>query len=118
MMHGITETKDEWEGFYTDMAKSLFDEGIGTFRFDFRGHGESGGSQMDVSLSGDVRDIKASLNEVREYWDGDVNFIATSFGAGPAIIASGDLKWINEHVGELTQKQLMFIYKRLEREAW
>jgi DNA-binding response OmpR family regulator len=38
--------------------------------------------------------------------------------AAKAAIASGDLKWINENVGELTQKQLMFIYKRLEREAW
>jgi YesN/AraC family two-component response regulator len=35
-----------------------------------------------------------------------------------AAIAAGDLKWINKNVGELTQKQLMFIYKRLEREAW
>jgi DNA-binding response OmpR family regulator len=35
-----------------------------------------------------------------------------------AAILSGDLSWINEHVGELTQKQLMFIMKRLEREAW
>ena len=35
-----------------------------------------------------------------------------------AAITSGDLKWINENVGELTQKQLMFVYKRLEREAW
>jgi len=35
-----------------------------------------------------------------------------------AAIVSGDLRWINENVGELTQKQLMFIYKRLEREAW
>ncbi len=35
-----------------------------------------------------------------------------------AAILSGDLKWINENVGELTQKQLMFIFKRLEREAW
>jgi len=35
-----------------------------------------------------------------------------------AAIASGDLKWINENVGELTQRQLMFIYKRLECEAW
>ena len=35
-----------------------------------------------------------------------------------AAIAAGDLKWINENVGELTQKQLMFISKRLEREAW
>ena len=35
-----------------------------------------------------------------------------------AAIASGDLRWINENVGELTQRQLMFIYKRLECEAW
>jgi ActR/RegA family two-component response regulator len=35
-----------------------------------------------------------------------------------AAIVSGDLTWINENVGELTQKQLKFILKRLEREAW
>ena len=35
-----------------------------------------------------------------------------------AAILSGDLKWINENIGELTQKQLMFIFKRLEMEAW
>jgi DNA-binding response OmpR family regulator len=35
-----------------------------------------------------------------------------------AAIVSGDLQWINEHVGELTQKQLRFIYKRLEMESW
>jgi DNA-binding response OmpR family regulator len=33
-------------------------------------------------------------------------------------IASGDLQWMNENIGELTQKQLMFVYGRLEREAW
>ncbi len=35
-----------------------------------------------------------------------------------AAVVSGDLKWINENVGELTQKQLMYVFKRLEREAW
>ena len=35
-----------------------------------------------------------------------------------AAILSGDLRWINQNIGELTQKQLMFIYKRLESEAW
>ena len=35
-----------------------------------------------------------------------------------AAILSGDLRWINRNIGELTQKQLMFIYKRLESEAW
>lgn len=35
-----------------------------------------------------------------------------------AAIVSGDLNWIRENVGELTEDQLMFVYKRLEREAW
>jgi len=35
-----------------------------------------------------------------------------------AAIISGDLGWINRNVGELTQKQLMFIQGRLESEVW
>jgi DNA-binding response OmpR family regulator len=35
-----------------------------------------------------------------------------------AAIVSGDLNWIRINIGELTEEQLMFIYKRLEREAW
>ncbi|MFZ3116334.1 MAG: response regulator [Syntrophales bacterium] len=38
--------------------------------------------------------------------------------AAQAAILSGDLNWIRENVGELTERQLQFIYKRLEREAW
>jgi len=37
---------------------------------------------------------------------------------GKAAISSGDLRWINENIGELTQKQLRFVIKRMEREAW
>jgi DNA-binding NtrC family response regulator len=35
-----------------------------------------------------------------------------------AALASADLRWLNEEIGELTQKQLKYIYSRLEREAW
>lgn len=35
-----------------------------------------------------------------------------------AAILSGDLQWIRKNVGDLSEEQLMFIYKRLEREAW
>lgn len=35
-----------------------------------------------------------------------------------AAITSGDLRWINENVGELNQKQLKFIFKRLERQSY
>lgn len=35
-----------------------------------------------------------------------------------AAIVSGDLNWIRINIGELTEEQLTFIYKRLEREVW
>ncbi len=35
-----------------------------------------------------------------------------------AAIISGDLEWIRKNVGELPEEKLLFIYKRLEREAW
>jgi DNA-binding NtrC family response regulator len=39
-------------------------------------------------------------------------------GEAKAAIASGDLQWIQEHIGTLSAEQLAFVYKRLEREAW
>lgn len=33
-------------------------------------------------------------------------------------IVSGDLQWIQKNIGPLSDEQLQFIYKRLEREAW
>ena len=61
-----------------------------------------------------------------QYWDDTRYHIPGSAalaeyqlsGRAKYAITQGDLNWINENVGELTQKQLMFIYKRLEREAW
>jgi len=38
--------------------------------------------------------------------------------AAKAAIVSADLKWLNEQIGELSQKQLLYIYKRMKREAW
>jgi DNA-binding NtrC family response regulator len=35
-----------------------------------------------------------------------------------AAIVSGDLKWIQKNIGKLSEQQLAFIHKRLEREAW
>ena len=88
MMHGITESKDEWGDFYVDMAKELNNNFIGTLRFDFRGHGESGGTSMDVSIIGDILDVKASLEQIKKYWDEKIVFVATSFSAGPAIMTA------------------------------
>ena len=39
-------------------------------------------------------------------------------GKAKAALLSGDLEWIRTNVGDLSEEQLLFIYKRLEREAW
>ncbi len=73
------------------------------------------------------REVLQALNRTAddsEFWrdlmeNGPVALEGYNLSAeAKAAVASGDLKWINDNVGELTQKQLMFIYKRLEREAW
>jgi DNA-binding NtrC family response regulator len=35
-----------------------------------------------------------------------------------AALLSGDLEWIRRNIGELSEEQLLYIHKRLEREAW
>lgn len=93
MLHGITESKDEYGGFYKDLAEALNSKGVGTLRLDFRGHGESSGSSMDISVLGDVLDIDASVIQLPQEGSAPMALIATSFGAGPAILAASTRRW-------------------------
>lgn len=88
LMHGITVDKNEWENFYVDLASELSSHDIASMRFDFRGHGESDGTSLDVSVIGDVLDLKAARTEIRRHWTGKLNLIATSFGGGPTLLAA------------------------------
>jgi pimeloyl-ACP methyl ester carboxylesterase len=91
MTHGILESKDEYGGFYVDIAAILAERGIGSLRFDFRGHGESSGSTMDISIVGDVIDLKSSVKQLPLEIDEPVALVGTSFGAGPSILAASGL---------------------------
>jgi CheY-like chemotaxis protein len=53
-----------------------------------------------------IEDGSNALKEYRLSWE------------AKAAILSGDVQWIRKHVGDLSQDQLLFLYKRLEREAW
>ena len=35
-----------------------------------------------------------------------------------AAIASGDVQWVYDNVSDLPEREMAFLYKRLEREAW
>ncbi len=72
----------------------------------------------------EVLKVLTRTTEDKRFWNslmekgGDALWEYTLTNDAKAAIASGDLAWINENVGELTQKQLMYVFKRLEREVW
>lgn len=86
LAHGITMDKNEWENLYVDISQELCKKGFGSLRFDFRGHGESEGHQRDITIIGELLDVSASAEKITECWEGGISIVATSFGAGPAIL--------------------------------
>jgi DNA-binding NtrC family response regulator len=57
------------------------------------------------------------LHELMEKGSDALKDYKLSFTAKAAII-SGDIEWIKENVDKLNEKQMDFLYKRLERESW
>ena len=86
MAHGILESKDEYLGFYADIASALREKGIGSLRFDFRGHGESTGTSMDISIGGDLVDLTTSIQQLASLEPHRLALVGTSFGAGPVTL--------------------------------
>lgn len=86
LAHGINADKDEWNNFHVTIADRLESIGYSSLRFDFRGHGESGGKPEDMTIAGETMDLSSSITQLLVLSQHDeAVIIATSFGAGPAI---------------------------------
>lgn len=64
LVHGRGVTRHE-SGFFDRIAEGLAAAGIASFRFDLRGHGESEGTQEDVTLAGLLNDVRAGFEVLR-----------------------------------------------------
>ena len=89
-MHGISVNKDEYLGFFHEGAKRLGDRGIGSIRFDFRGHGDSSGNSLDFSIVGQNLDVRAIVDFAQHNFARGtrLHIVGASFGAPPAIFAA------------------------------
>jgi uncharacterized protein len=85
LAHGITTEKTE-DGIFTQLSESLCYAGFNVLCFDFRGHGESGGTPEDMTIAGEVLDLKASIDYATKTWGKRNAVVAASFGAVSAII--------------------------------
>lgn len=81
LCHGITVDKEE-DGIFTELAHKLCIAGFAVFRFDFRGHGESEGKSVDMTVMGEVRDLKAAVNFLQEKGYKDFGILGASFAGG------------------------------------
>lgn len=86
-VHGITSSRDEL-GFHSDYAEYLSENGITTFRFDYRFHGgkNDGSTKLEeLSLCGIINDIDAAFNALKSNIDNKIKsffIVGTSFGGG------------------------------------
>ena len=80
LAHGITVNKDE-SGVFVQLADQLVENGFAVFRFDFRGHGKSGGKSVDMTLSGELSDLTAAINLVKQQYC-QIGLLGASFGGG------------------------------------
>lgn len=82
LCHGLTGTGKRGE-IFEEMAIRLAEAGIASFRFDFRGHGESEGNYNDITLTGEKRDIEAAFSFLKPMGYRNFGILAASFAAGP-----------------------------------
>ena len=81
LCHGITVTKEEG-GIFTKLAERLAENDFAVFRFDFRGHGESEGNSIDLTITGEKKDLEAAVKFMQDSGYKDFGITVASFGGG------------------------------------
>jgi len=83
LCHGISVNKDE-DGIFVELSEKLVDKGYAVFRFDFRGHGESGGRSIDMTITGEQDDIESAVTCMGKRGFTSFGLLGVSFAGGPA----------------------------------
>ena len=81
MCHGIRGNKDEC-GAFIKLSEDLLKIGYSSFRFDFNGHGESGGLDKDMTITKEIRDLETTVDMLQEKGYSKFILLGGSFGAG------------------------------------
>lgn len=75
----------------TRIAKSLMEEGIALFRFDFTGLGDSEGNFANTNFSSNVQDLVSAANYMREELEAPSVLMGHSFGGTAVFVASNEI---------------------------
>jgi len=84
--HGLTVDRNE-DGVFAHLSRELASAGLSSFRFDFRGHGKSGGRSVDMTVAGEALDLAAALDFAGLRGMKRIGLVAASFAGGAASLA-------------------------------
>lgn len=79
--HGITVDKEE-DGIFTELARKLSEAGFAVFRFDFRGHGESEDNSVNMTITGEMKDLEGAVRLLQTNGYKKFGILGASFGGG------------------------------------
>ena len=65
LCHGIRGNKEEW-GVFTSLSEKLLENGYSSFRFDFNGHGESEGKDLDMTITKEINDLECTIEMLKQ----------------------------------------------------
>ncbi|MFC2166552.1 alpha/beta hydrolase family protein [Acidobacteriota bacterium] len=89
LCHGFSTSKDGRTN--TLLEKILNDNGLATFRFDFFGHGESGGAFEEITISEAVDNVLQAVKFVKTSGFKRIGLIGSSFGGMASILAASQI---------------------------
>ena len=79
MCHGLKTDKEEY-GDFKKLSELLL-ENYDSFRFDFRGHGQSEGKDIDITMQGLKEDLESSIIFIQNQGYEEIYILGASFGA-------------------------------------
>jgi dienelactone hydrolase len=87
--HGLLSTRDSSK--HTEICRRLAASGTAALRFDFAGRGQSEGSLEQLTVSGQIDDLTAALEEARRRGFDEIAVAGSSMGGAVSVlVASGD----------------------------
>lgn len=82
LVHGAGSDRNE-DGLFNKVALHLNAVGIGSLRFDLRGHGKSEGTRQSITLTSTLNDIESAIRALTATSQPrDVHLISSSFSGG------------------------------------